>query len=334
MTRRHALLSHPVQPHHRAGGRDRQGEVDLRSPSSTASALTATTSRAAGCALRVDPGLAPGQPCRKTLYEATLDGRLIAVDAETGNGLRRFRNGRPGLAQDRHQPGFGNRPRDSRRVPLYFGRRPWWARGGGGLGHQRQRPRPDAPGWSAVITRARALWSGRGIRSRATPPTPPAPPGRMAPIAPARPMSGARSRPTRPRPGFSAPTSPSPDFFGGERQERICMPTPWSPCALHRQVVWAFQVVHHNLWDYDLPSGALADRGGARRQTHCGAGPGHQDGPPVHPRSRHRPPVLPVEERPVPQDGVPGEWLSLRQPFPVATPRWSPTAWSRRMPGA
>ena len=42
----------------------------------------ALTSR--GLALHIDPKLQLGQPCHKTLYEATLDGRLIAVDADTG----------------------------------------------------------------------------------------------------------------------------------------------------------------------------------------------------------------------------------------------------------
>jgi quinoprotein glucose dehydrogenase len=51
-------------------------------------------------------------------------------------------------------------------------------------------------------------------------------------------------------------------------------------------------------------------------------------------------PVFPVEERPVPQGGVAGEWLSPTQPFPVATPRlvpdrlepqdaWGLTRWDR-----
>ena len=35
-------------------------------------------------------------------------------------------------------------------------------------------------------------------------------------------------------------------------------------------------------------------------------------------------PAFPIEERPVPQEGVPGEWLSPTQPFPVATPRLVP----------
>jgi quinoprotein glucose dehydrogenase len=43
-----------------------------------------------GLAFRTDSKIAPGQPCRKTVYEATLDGRLIAVDAETGKACARF----------------------------------------------------------------------------------------------------------------------------------------------------------------------------------------------------------------------------------------------------
>ena len=43
-----------------------------------------------GLALRTDSEIAPGQPCRKTVYEATLDGRLIAVDAETGKACAGF----------------------------------------------------------------------------------------------------------------------------------------------------------------------------------------------------------------------------------------------------
>ena len=37
-------------------------------------------------------------------------------------------------------------------------------------------------------------------------------------------------------------------------------------------------------------------------------------------------PMIPVEERPVPQGGAPGEKLSPTQPFPVAPGRWSPDA--------
>ena len=35
-------------------------------------------------------------------------------------------------------------------------------------------------------------------------------------------------------------------------------------------------------------------------------------------------PLFPVEERPVPQDGVPGEQLSPTQPFPVVPEPFQP----------
>ncbi|HTP34052.1 MAG TPA: PQQ-binding-like beta-propeller repeat protein, partial [Candidatus Acidoferrales bacterium] len=46
-----------------------------------------------GLALHIDPQLAAGQACRKTLYEATLDGRLVAVDGDTGKACAAFGNG-------------------------------------------------------------------------------------------------------------------------------------------------------------------------------------------------------------------------------------------------
>ncbi len=43
-----------------------------------------------GLALRTDPELQPGAACRRTIYEATLDGRLVAVDAQTGQACAAF----------------------------------------------------------------------------------------------------------------------------------------------------------------------------------------------------------------------------------------------------
>ena len=87
--------------------------------------------------------------------------------------------------------------------------------------------------------------------------------------------------------------------------------------ATDGSVAWHFQVVHHDVWDLDLPSQPiLVDL--------------KRDGetiPVVIQLTKqglifvlHREtgePVFPVEERPVPTDGVPGEVLSPTQPFPV-----------------
>ena len=118
---------------------------------------------------------------------------------------------------------------------------------------------------------------------------------------------------------FAPTSSPSPDFFGGARpgDNRYAN----SVVALKAEtgdVAWAFQTVHHDVWDYDLPSqpglytilkdGALRDV--VVQTTKMGL---------VFVLDRDTgEPVIPVEERPVPQGGVPGEALSPTQPFPVA----------------
>lgn len=86
------------------------------------------------------------------------------------------------------------------------------------------------------------------------------------------------------------------------------------------EVVWSFQTVHHDLWDYDVPAQptlASVQRDGA-------------EVPAVVQATKmgllfvlHREtgePLFPVEERPVPTDGVPGERLSPTQPFPLVPP--------------
>ena len=55
---------------------------------------------------------------------------------------------------------------------------------------------------------------------------------------------------------FLPTTSPSPDFFGGERKgENRNADSLVALRASTGKVVWSFQAVHHDLWDYDLPSG-------------------------------------------------------------------------------
>jgi quinoprotein glucose dehydrogenase len=140
-----------------------------------------------------------------------------------------------------------------------------------------------------------------------------------------------------------APTGNSaPDYYGGHRNGLDLYPS--SVVALRGstgEVVWAFQTVHHDLWDYDVPAQPTLTtlvRDGRQipaviQATKMG-----------HVFVLHREtgePLFPVEERPVPQDGVPGEKLSPTQPFPVKPPpigqreirpedAWGITPWDRR----
>ena len=85
-------------------------------------------------------------------------------------------------------------------------------------------------------------------------------------------------------------------------------------------LVWSFQTVHHDLWDYDVPAQPVlttllregrelpvvvqATKMGLLFVLHRETGE----------------PVFPVEERPVPASDVPGELASPTQPFPTLPP--------------
>ena len=129
---------------------------------------------------------------------------------------------------------------------------------------------------------------------------------------------------------FLPTTSVSDDYYGGKRPGNNEYST--SVVALQGatgEVVWHQQLVHHNVWDYDLPARpVLIDY--------------PVDGEMVAALVQHTKmgmififnretgePLVPIEERPVPQKGaVPGEVLSPTQPFPVGMPLITPHGFS------
>ena len=120
---------------------------------------------------------------------------------------------------------------------------------------------------------------------------------------------------------FLPTTSPSPDFYGGKRPGRNRYAN--SVVALSTgsgKPVWDFQLVHHDLWDYDLAAQPLLldiERDSARLPVVVQASKmGHVF---VLDRKTGEP-VFAVEERPVPQSDVPGEASAATQPIPVRPP--------------
>lgn len=125
---------------------------------------------------------------------------------------------------------------------------------------------------------------------------------------------------------FLPTSSPSPDFYGGLRPgDNRYSNAVVALDGATGDVRWHFQTVHHDVWDYDLPAqpGLYTVRidGRARDVVVQPTKTGHIF---VLDRDTGEP-VLPVEERPVPQGGAPGEALSPTQPFPVVTPAIIPT---------
>lgn len=117
---------------------------------------------------------------------------------------------------------------------------------------------------------------------------------------------------------FVPTTSPSPDFFGGMRRgDNLFANSIVALNANSGEIDWHFQTVHHDLWDYDIASQPMltsVTRDGREmsvvvQATKMG-----------HIFVLHRDTgesVFPVEERPVPQTTVDGEYSSATQPFPT-----------------
>jgi quinoprotein glucose dehydrogenase len=271
-----------------------------------------------GVATWLDPARAQGRPCRRRIFEATLDARLIALDAATGNPCM----------------DFGNRGQISLRdVARYIP----------GQYHMTSPPaviddlvvvgsaiddnsRVDMP--SGVV---RAFDARTGALRWKWEPLPPNDPDSATPGAGKVWRTGAGNAwsvmvvdPERHL--IFVPTgSPSPDYYGGMRAGD----DQWadSVVALRAktgELVWGFQLVHHDLWDYDTASPPLL-----ATLQHDGKSvevviQGNKTGFLYVLNRDTGVPVFPVEERPVPQTDVPGEVTSPTQPFPLAPPALSP----------
>lgn len=117
---------------------------------------------------------------------------------------------------------------------------------------------------------------------------------------------------------FVPTTSPSPDYYGGERIGKNLRAN--SMVALRAstgKLVWSFQVVHHDLWDFDIAAQPVLidlERDGRKvPAVVVGTKMGH-----IFVLDRETGVSLfPVEERRVPASTVPGEQAWVTQPFPV-----------------
>ncbi|WP_394824632.1 pyrroloquinoline quinone-dependent dehydrogenase [Pendulispora albinea] len=276
--------------------------------------LPSLTSR--GVASWEDPAVGPSS-CRRRIFLATLDARLVALDAESGEpcagfgragfvdlgaGVEDFAPGRYGMTSPpaivNGMVVIGSMVLDNATIHVPRGVvRGFDARTGALAWSWDPIPRsasdPGYEAWSpedAARARAANVWS-------------------MMASDPERDLV------------FLPTSSPAPDYYGGLR--RGPGPHANSLAALRAstgKLVWAFQVVHHDIWDYDVaapPALTTVHRDGkdwpavavATKQGHLF----------LLDRDNGKP-LLPVEERPVPPSDVPGEVASPTQPFPVATP--------------
>jgi len=259
-----------------------------------------------------DPRAADEAACKRRIYHGTKDSELWALDADDGTPCASFGEaGRVALRE-----GIGEAASWE-----YYPTSPGYVIGDvivlGAL--VADNVRVDAPGG---VVRAFDLRTGE--RRWAWDPVPP---GFEAAPDPVTGRIYSRGTPNvwsiiagDPERGlvFVPTGNPSPDLYGGQREGIDYYGS--STVALDAatgEVRWSFQTVHHDVWDYDVPSPAASfqiegvgrGRPGLAQSTKMGM---------IFLLDRETgEPLYPVEERPVPQGGVPGEQLSPTQPFPT-----------------
>jgi len=271
-----------------------------------------------GASTWLDSSRAAGKPCHRRIFEATQDARLIALDAATGKPCADFGNG--GQVSLREVRGYlagwyhmtsppaviddivvvGSAIDDNHQVDMPAGVvRAFDARSGALRWSWDPIPRNPAAGDDTKLTNA---WRSGAANAWSI-------------------MTVDLERDLV----FVPTGSASPDYYGGLRLGD----NKWanSVVALHAKtgrIAWGFQLVHHDLWDYDTASPPLLatlTRDGKQIPVVI---QGNKTGFLFVLDRDTGEPVFPVEERAVPKSDVPGERASPTQPFPVAPPALVP----------
>lgn len=266
-----------------------------------------------GVAAWQDPHAREGQQCAQRIFLGTVDARLFALDAATGRPCMAFGDaGHVDLKQGMQPIADGEYGVTS--PPTVIGD----IVAVGGLVWDGQRT-DHAPGvvrgFDARTGELRWFWD-------------PVPPG--TPPRPASPHNEPYFHHGTPNAWsiFSTDAvrdllifgtgNAGPDFFGGQRNGLDYYSS--SVIALRGstgELVWHFQTVHHDLWDYDVASQPLLIDVTKDGATIPAVVQGTKMG---HVFVLHREtgePVWPIEERPVAAGDVPGETYAPTQPFPT-----------------
>src|SRR5919204_450383 len=116
---------------------------------------------------------------------------------------------------------------------------------------------------------------------------------------------------------------PTGDYYGGHRPGNGLFGESLVAVDLRTgQRKWHYQLVHHGIWDMDIPCAPiLADVTVSGRTIKAIGQPTKQGWIYTFDRNTGEP-VWPIEERPVEKGTVGGEWYSPTQPFPTKPPAY------------
>lgn len=267
-----------------------------------------------GVSTWVDAKLRADAPNRRRIFVATLDARLIALDARSGALCKDFGDGgQVDLTRDVRLTERGQYQVTS--PPAIIGDR---IVVGSSMGDNRGVELERGVVRAFDARTGRQLWSWDPIPTSSSDPQHQSWKGDSASRTGAANAWSVISADAERDMVFIPTSSPSPDYYGGERKgDNRYANSVVALRAATGKVVWHFQVVHHDIWDYDIAAQPLLFtlRRGGRNLPAVAVGTkmGHIF---VLHRDTGKP-LFPVEERPVPKSTVGGEETSPTQPFPV-----------------
>lgn len=267
-----------------------------------------------GVSTWVDRRLKASDACRRRIFVATIDARLIALDAATGALCKDFgQDGQVDLTRDVNLVDRGDYQVTS--PPAVIGD---LLIVGSSLGDNRgvELERGIVRAYDART--GRLHWSWDPIPKDAADPAHKTWKGENSTRTGAANAWSVISVDPQRNLVFIPTSSPSPDFYGGERKgENRYANSVVALRASTGKVVWHFQVVHHDLWDYDVASQPVLITVKKNGRVIPAVAVGTKIG---HLFLLHREtgkPLFPVEERSVPQSDIEGEESSPTQPFPT-----------------
>jgi quinoprotein glucose dehydrogenase len=261
-----------------------------------------------GVSTWVDPSKKPSEPCRRVIYMASIDARLFALDAAAGQPCPAF--GKEGMIDLklglRRAPSFKGEYEETS-PPAVIGN---MVIVGSGIA--------DNNNVRAASGEVRAFDAHTGALHWTWHPLDTETSGAanawsMISVDPGRNLV------------FIPTGSASPDYWGGLRPgDDLYANSVVALNAATGKMVWHFQTVHHDLWDYDVASQPLLftmkHNGVSTPAVAVGSKTGHLF---LLTRDKGQP-IFGVEERKVPASDVEGEHASPTQPVPLLPKPWIP----------
>jgi quinoprotein glucose dehydrogenase len=265
----------------------------------------------------IDPVADPTTPCAHRIVVGTLDARLIALDGRTGRPCRDFGNGgkvdlNPGLrAGSAGSYLVTSPPAIYRNIVIV----------GSAVGDNGAVEMPRGIVRAFDVRTGKQLWAWDPI------PTSADEAARRGWQAQSAQRTGAANAWSvlsvdAGRGLVFVPTgSASPDYFGGERSGNNNYAN--SLVALHAdtgEVAWHRQLVHHDVWDYDVPAQPMLIDIDRDNKSIPAVVQATKTGMLFVFDRETGESVFEVVERPVPQSDVQGEATAPTQPFPATPP--------------